>query len=71
MIRELLDAGFVKQVMLSQDVCYKSDLVAYGGLGYAFVPGGFSDILREAGVTDEQLQQMMIDNPRRALSGED
>ena len=71
LICELLDAGYVKQLMLSQDVCYKSDLVAYGGLGYAFVPSGFSDILREAGVTDEQLQQMMVDNPRRALSGED
>jgi predicted metal-dependent phosphotriesterase family hydrolase len=70
LICELLQAGYVKQVMLSQDVCYKSDLVAYGGLGYAFVPGGFSDILREAGVTDEQLQQMMVDNPRRALCGE-
>lgn len=71
LIHELLDAGFVKHVMLSQDVCYKSDLVAYGGLGYAFVPRGFADILREAGVTDEQLQQMLVDNPRRALTGED
>jgi phosphotriesterase-related protein len=71
LICELLDAGFVKHVMLSQDVCYKSDLVTYGGLGYAFVPTGFADILRQAGVTDEQLQQMLIDNPRRALTAED
>jgi predicted metal-dependent phosphotriesterase family hydrolase len=71
LIRELLEAGHVKHVMLSQDVCYKSDLVAYGGLGYAFVPGQFSDILREAGVTDEQLHQMMVENPRRALTGGD
>ncbi len=71
LIRELLEAGHEKHVMLSQDVCYKSDLVAYGGLGYAFVPGRFSDILREAGVTDEQIHQMMVENPRRALTGED
>jgi len=71
LICKLLDAGFVKHVMLSQDVCYKSDLVAYGGLGYAFVPVGFAAILREAGVTDEQLHQMLIDNPRRALTGEE
>jgi phosphotriesterase-related protein len=43
--------------------------VAYGGLGYAFVPGQFSNVLREAGVTDEQLHQMMVENPRRALTG--
>ena len=71
LIRELLEAGHGKHVMLSQDVCYKSDLLAYGGLGYAFVPTGFSDILREAGVTDEQLHQMMVENPRRALTGEE
>ena len=71
LICELLKAGYVKHVMLSQDVCYKSDLLAYGGLGYAFVPTGFSEILRQAGVTDEQLHQMMVENPRRALTGED
>jgi predicted metal-dependent phosphotriesterase family hydrolase len=71
LIREILDAGFVKHLMLSQDVCYKSDLVAYGGMGYGFVPGGFSEILRKAGVTDEQLHQMIVENPRRALAGED
>jgi phosphotriesterase-related protein len=70
LICEIIRAGFVKQLMLSQDVCYKSDLVAYGGLGYAFVPTGFSDILRAAGVTDEQLHQMLVENPRRALTGE-
>jgi predicted metal-dependent phosphotriesterase family hydrolase len=71
LIRELLDAGLIKHVMLSQDVCYKSDLVAYGGLGYDFIPTQLPGILREAGVTDEQFHQIMVDNPRRALSGED
>jgi predicted metal-dependent phosphotriesterase family hydrolase len=71
LIREMLDAGFVRHLMLSQDVCYKSDLVAYGGVGYGFVPGELTAILRRAGVSDEQLHQMMVDNPRRALTGED
>jgi phosphotriesterase-related protein len=70
LIVELIDAGFVRHVMLSQDVCYKSDLIAYGGLGYGFVPTGFAAILREAGVTDELLHQMLVENPRRALTGE-
>jgi phosphotriesterase-related protein len=71
LIRELIDAGHVTRVMLSQDVCLRSDLVAYGGLGYGYVPGELSRIMREAGVTDEQLHQMMVENPRRALSGEE
>lgn len=71
LIRQLLDAGHADRVMLSQDVCLKSDLVAYGGLGYDFVPTGFSSAMREAGVSDEQIHQMMVENPRRALSGEE
>jgi phosphotriesterase-related protein len=71
LIRELLDAGYVKHLMLSHDVCYKSDLQAYGGLSYDFIPTGLVGILREAGVTDEQIHQMMVLNPRRALTGED
>jgi phosphotriesterase-related protein len=71
LICELLEAGYVKQLMLSQDVCYKSDLVAYGGVGYSFVPGELRVLLREAGVSDEQLHQLLVENPRRALTGED
>jgi len=71
LICELLNAGFVKHLMLSQDVCYKSDLVAYGGVGYGFVPGALRGILRDAGVTDEQLHHILVENPRRALTGED
>lgn len=71
LIRQLLDAGHGDRVMLSQDVCLRSDLVAYGGLGYDFVPTGFSSAMREAGVSDEQIHQMMVENPRRALSGEE
>ena len=71
LICQMLDAGYVRHLMLSQDVCYKSDLVAYGGVGYGFVPGELTVKLRQAGVTDEQLHQMLVDNPRRALTGED
>lgn len=71
LLRDLIDAGYLKHVMLSQDVCTRPDLVAYGGLGYGFVPGELSRIMRESGVTDEQLHQIMVENPRRALTGED
>lgn len=70
LIRELLDAGYVRHLMLSHDVCYKSDLIAYGGLGYGYLPGELSATLRRAGVSDEQLHQMMVENPRRVLTGE-
>ena len=56
--------------MLSQDVCWRTDYVAYGGRGYAFVATGLREELRGLGIGDELYHRMTVDNPRRALSGE-
>ena len=69
-VRRLLDAGYGDRVLLSQDVYMKPLLVTYGGLGYAYVLTGFVPQLRAAGVSDEQVQRLLIDNPRCALTGE-
>ena len=55
--------------MLSQDVCWRTDYVAYGGRGYAFVPRAPRGAGRALGIGDEQYRQMTVENPRRALSG--
>jgi phosphotriesterase-related protein len=69
-IRDLVAAGHVGHIVLSQDVCWRTDYVAYGGRGYAFVPTGFREELRDLGIGDEPFERMTVDNPRRALSGE-
>ena len=38
-VRALLDAGFGEQVLLSQDICTKHRLAAYGGHGYGHLLG--------------------------------
>ena len=70
MIKALIDAGWLKHIMLSQDVCYQSDLVAYGGAGYACCSVEIRPLLREIGIGDEEYHQMQVENPRRALTGE-
>jgi predicted metal-dependent phosphotriesterase family hydrolase len=40
-------------------------------LGYTAISSHLPAALREIGVSDEQLQRIMIDNPRRALTGAD
>lgn len=70
LIREMLAAGLARHVLLSQDVCWRSDYVAYGGRGYAYVATGLSEELRGLGVSDEHYHQITVDNPRRALTGE-
>jgi phosphotriesterase-related protein len=70
LVREILDAGLIDHLLLSHDVCFRRDLATYGGGGYAFISTKLPGILREIGVTQEQLHQIMVDNPRRALTGE-
>ena len=67
----MVDAGLTGHVLLGHDVCYRSDYVVNGGRGYTYIPGSMEDDLRELGVTGEQFRQMTVDNPRRALSGEE
>lgn len=67
-IVELLGQGYGGQILLSQDVCAKTDLQAYGGSGYSFVAAQFIPYLRQLGVAQDQITQMVVDNPRRLLT---
>ena len=40
-----------------------------GGTGYDYLPRLFGERLREAGVADEELRMLFLENPRRALAG--
>jgi phosphotriesterase-related protein len=68
-LRSLADRGFLGQVLLSQDVCLRSDYAAMGGPGYGYVVTTFADRLREAGFDDADLHTLLVDNPRRMLTG--
>ena len=57
-------------MLLSQDVCLRSDYAAFGGPGYAYVVTGFADRLRDEGFEKADLDQLLVDNPRRMLTGE-
>lgn len=65
---ELLARGHVGRVLLSQDVCHDSQLLRYGGNGYAYLARSFFPRLREAGVSDPEIETMTVANPRRLLT---
>jgi phosphotriesterase-related protein len=69
-IRSLAEHGHLDRVLLSHDVCLRSNLAAMGGCGYAYVPTAFADVLRSSGFDDADLRMLLVDNPRRALTGE-
>ena len=67
-VRELLARGHVERILLSQDVCHDSQLRRYGGNGYTYLAETFLPRLRSAGVSDEEIRTMTVDNPRRLLT---
>ena len=64
---ELVAAGFIRQVLLSQDVCRKFRLHRHGGTGYDHLPRSFVPMLLDAGLTQAEVNIIMVENPRRVL----
>jgi phosphotriesterase-related protein len=65
---ELLSRGHVERVLLSQDVCHDSQLRRYGGNGYTYLADTFLPRLRDAGVSESEIETMTVANPRRLLT---
>jgi phosphotriesterase-related protein len=68
LLLELLHRGHADRVLLSQDVCHNSQLRHYEGNGYTYLHDTFLPRLRERGVSDVEIEQMTIANPRRLLT---
>ncbi len=67
-VAALVKEGFVRQVLLSQDICLLSHLKYQGGNGYGYLLETFIPLLKERGVTDEDIHMMLVENPARVLS---
>jgi phosphotriesterase-related protein len=70
LVTEFLRRGHLRQLLLSHDNCFKTHLVGYGGNGYAYIPTRFVPLLEAAGLGTEQIQTILVENPRRVLTGE-
>jgi predicted metal-dependent phosphotriesterase family hydrolase len=66
-IKNLANEGFLDRILISQDICLRSHLKAYGGSGYTYLPGEFLELLRGAGFTQSEIDQMTRINPVVAL----
>jgi phosphotriesterase-related protein len=66
-IIELIEKGYLNQILMAQDFCFKCDLAAYGGYGYAHIMKNLLPFMRAKGMTQEQIHTLLVDNPRRLL----
>jgi len=68
-VAALAQMGYAEQTLLSTDTCRRSHLRANGGRGLDHIFVSFLQRLRQQGVTEAQIQAMMVDAPRRLLCG--
>jgi phosphotriesterase-related protein len=54
-------------MLLPHDVCWKLHLRRYGGFGYSFILEKFLPHLRNTGVSESDIAQMMVANPKTML----
>lgn len=66
-ILQLIDEGYLNQILISHDMCVKSRLVCYGGWGYAHISNYVVPMMLKRGMTNEQINTIMVENPKRLL----
>jgi len=66
-IRQLIDEGYLNQILISHDICVKSRRVCYGGWGYAHISNYVVPMMLKRGMTNEQINTIMAENPKRLL----
>jgi len=66
-IKQLIDAGFLSKILISNDVCLKTCLHRYGGWGYDHVLTNIIPMMEDEGITSEQIKTLMCRNPAEFL----
>ena len=66
-VAELVQAGYLERVLISMDICANSLLHWNGGHGFDYLLTTFVPLLREEGLTGDQIRIILVDNPIRVL----
>ena len=67
-IMDLIDAGYIGQILVSQDIWNKQQRRTYGGWGYDHILRNAVPIMKAKGIIAEQIRTLTIDNPRRVFT---
>ena len=66
-IMGLIDKGHLNQILMSQDVCIKTEMVAYGGYGCHHILRNVVPQMLARGISSDEIDTILIDNPKRLL----
>jgi len=67
-IIRLIEAGYLNQILLSQDICFKTMRCCYGGHGYAHIIKYVVPVMRAKGMTEEEINILLVENPKCILT---
>ncbi len=65
----LREEGHLHQVLVSHDIFLRTHVRARGGPGYTWIARELVPRLRDRGLTEGEIGQLLVDNPRSALTG--
>ena len=69
-IKELIHAGFLNKILITNDLCFKTMLHRYGGWGYDHIITHIVPMLMEVGITRQQVDTLVVENPKALLDPE-
>ena len=67
-IRTLIDHGHLSRVVISHDICQRVRLANFGGHGYGHIFRNVLPLMRRRGFTEDEIQAILVDTPRRLLT---
>ena len=67
-IPKLISKGYADRILIAQDIATKLELKHYGGTGYSFILETFIPHLRKVGVTEKDINQIVVESPKRLLT---
>jgi phosphotriesterase-related protein len=67
-IMELIEAGYLGQILISQDIWNKHQRRRYGGWGYDHILRNVVPAMRAKGMSQTEIDAILIENPKRMLT---
>lgn len=67
-LRDLMDEGYLDQLLISHDIVCKNKLVRYGGWGYAHISNYVVPMMLRRGISPDVIETIMVKNPSRLLT---